>query len=177
MEPRAPECLEVVKMGGRARPGGLGVLVLEGLRPALPQAAASVRSQAECAALGEGQRGLEAPPHSEASGGPQSSTCLRGEGPRAEKPSRCPMGDSRGGRVAQVHPAYHPPGSTGETEAQSSPGTSPKSQKPGADTRGNPRGPLPSQSSWEMQHLFVLQDFFSSLDGFASGERRELGEG
>lgn len=31
MEPRAPDCLKVVKMGGRALPGGLGIPVLEGL--------------------------------------------------------------------------------------------------------------------------------------------------
>lgn len=42
MEPRAPDCLKVVKMGGRALPGGLGIPVLEGLHPALPEAVASL---------------------------------------------------------------------------------------------------------------------------------------
>lgn len=51
-----------------------------------PGSGLSLYSQAECAALGESQRGLEAPPCSEASGGPQSSTCLHGEGLQAEKP-------------------------------------------------------------------------------------------
>lgn len=81
------------------------------------------------------------------------------------------------GRIAQGHPVYHPPGSAGETEAQSSPGTSPKSQKPGAAVRGNPRGPLAGQSSREMLHLLVLQDFLSSLNHLACAGLVERGGG
>lgn len=53
--------------------------------PSTPQSSGiSLHSQAKRTAPGEGQRCLEAPRCSAASGG-LGSTCLHGEGPRAEK--------------------------------------------------------------------------------------------
>lgn len=101
---------------------------------------------------------LGAPLCSAASNSSHDSTVCTGEGPRANPTVQNQRLSLLEGLSRSS--VYHPACSAGEMVAQGSQGTSPKSQKPGADMGGNPRGHSQSRAPRKCCIFFFCGTFF-----------------